>query len=115
MANAAKRKGDRWERALVDWFNDNGFPHVERRYGAGQPHDRGDIIGIPGACIEAKNHKRIALAEFVDEAVEEAEEAGAAWPIAIVKRRYKPTEEAYAVMPLWALADLLLDGNGDGR
>ncbi len=59
---AARRKGSIWERAVVAYLRQHGFPHAERAYGAGRPQDVGDIDGLPGVVIEAKNHRSIDLA-----------------------------------------------------
>ena len=87
--SAAKRKGTAAESAVVAYLRDRGAVHAERRalHGA---NDRGDVTGIPGVCIEVKNHQHIDLAAFVDEAQRESwngpvPEVGAAW----IKRRGK--------------------------
>lgn len=63
-----KARGSAFEREVVAYLKANGFPHCERTYGAGRPDDVGDIDGIVGWTIEAKAHKSIDLAAFVDEA-----------------------------------------------
>lgn len=63
----SKTKGTSWETAIVRFLADQGFPHVERRALTGS-QDRGDIAGIPGVVIEAKNTQRAELAAWVDEA-----------------------------------------------
>lgn len=96
--SAARRKGTSWESAIVDYLNGNGFPHAERRalHGA---LDKGDIAGIPGVVIEAKNHRAIDLASFVDEANAEAVNASAHHGVAWVKRRGRTSAaEGYVVM-----------------
>lgn len=65
--SASKDKGRRWETAIVTFLRDNGVPHAERRI-AGDTKDRGDIAGLPGVVIEAKNAARLELASWVDEA-----------------------------------------------
>lgn len=107
MTNPQKRKGSKWERDLVNWFNQHGHPGVERAYGAGRPDDRGDLTGIPGFTIEAKNHQKITLATFVDETAREAHNAGTPWYATIIKRRSRPPADAYVVMPLHIFADLI--------
>lgn len=81
-----RAKGTRWESALVEYLRANGFPHAERRalHGA---HDRGDIAGIIGLVVEAKSAARVELAAWVDEANEEAENAGGAIGVVWFKRR----------------------------
>ncbi len=107
---AARRKGSTWERAVVAYLRDNGHPFVERSYGAGRPDDCGDVDGLPGWVIEAKNHRQIDLAGWCDEAAREAQNVphGARWAV-VVKRRQKPPGDAYVVLPLSAFARLLAD------
>jgi hypothetical protein len=80
--NAARRKGTTWETAIVDYLQDNGWPYAERRALNGN-NDRGDVAGIPGIVIEAKNAKTINLAGWLDEATVEAAndhaDLGAVW------------------------------------
>ena len=66
-----RAKGTRWESKIVDYLRGNGFPHAERRALNGT-HDLGDITGIPGVVIEAKDQARHSFAEWLDEATAEA-------------------------------------------
>lgn len=81
---ASKAKGRSAENAIVEWLREHGFPHAERRRMAGI-HDRGDIAGVPGLVIEAKNAERIDLAGWTDEAVREARMDE--YPVVWAKRR----------------------------
>jgi hypothetical protein len=67
MTSRSKAKGSAWERAIVENLRTAGWPFAERRL-AGAAKDRGDIAGVVGVVIEAKNKARMALAEWVDEA-----------------------------------------------
>jgi hypothetical protein len=84
--SASKRKGTAWETAITKYLRDNGAPHAERRTLNGTK-DRGDITGIPGVVIEAKNTNRIDLADWISETETERRndnaEIGACW----IKRR----------------------------
>lgn len=111
--SASKRKGSAFERAVVGFLVNHGFPYAERAYGAGRPDDVGDIDGVIGFCLEAKAHKDIDLAGFVDEAVREARNADkhrppglATYGVAVVKRRNKGIEQSYVVMELRDFARL---------
>jgi len=46
MATRQKAKGSSFEREIVYWLRDNGFPYAERGV-AGATADIGDIIGTP--------------------------------------------------------------------
>lgn len=72
----SKQRGTAWETALCRFLVAEGFPHVERRALNGT-QDRGDIAGIPGWVIEAKNCQRTELAGWLDEAAIEQANDGA--------------------------------------
>ena len=114
MANPAKRKGDTFERDVVAYLRDKGFRYVERAYGAGRPEDVGDLDGIPGWCFELKNHQRIDLAGWVDEARREQANARAQFSVVVAKRRGRPAAQAYVVMELEQLARLLAERDALG-
>lgn len=67
MTSRNKAKGSAWERAIVEHLRAAGWPYAERRL-AGAAKDRGDIAGVVGVVIEAKNTARLTLAEWLDEA-----------------------------------------------
>jgi hypothetical protein len=96
--SASKRKGNRWETAIVDYLRAQGWPHAERLI-PGAQHDRGDIAGLIGLVIEAKNQARHSFAEWVDEANLEATNAGAALGVVWAHRRgFASPADAYVVM-----------------
>lgn len=97
--NPSKRKGTSWEVRLVQYLRDSGFPYVERRALEGK-NDRGDISGIPGVVIEAKNAKRVELAQWVDEMVAEKANAKAQVGAVVFPRRSHRTGRAYVVLEL---------------
>lgn len=106
MANPAKRKGSKWESDVRDYLAAHLGLRVER-IPAGAAHDRGDLSGLPGVAVECKNVQRIDLSTIVDEARTEASNVGdGTLPVAIVKRRNRPTGDAYVVMPLDAWATM---------
>ncbi len=104
---SAKAAGRTWESAIVDALIYRGWPHAERRRMAGA-NDRGDIAGVVGVCIEAKNTKAISLAAFLDEAHMEQRNASARIGVAWIKRRGKASAlDGYVVMDGDAFLDLL--------
>lgn len=106
--SASKAKGTRWESAIVGYLR-GLVPHVERRALSGV-HDTGDIAGLPGVVIEAKDHREIRLAEFIDEAVREGDRANANVAVAWVKRRGKASPaDGYVVMTGTQFVSLLID------
>lgn len=88
----AKAAGTAWETAIVTYLRGRGWPHAERRARTGA-HDLGDITGVVGVCIEAKNTNRIELANFLDQANDEGANAGAEVAAAWIKRRGKTSPE----------------------
>lgn len=85
---SAKSAGTAWETAIVNTLVEHGWIHAERRRLSGA-NDKGDIAGIPGLVIEAKNTAKLDLAGFVDEANVEKANAKAAHGVAWIKRRGK--------------------------
>lgn len=84
--SASKQRGTRWETALVGYLRDKGFVHAERRALTGNK-DKGDLTGIPGVVIEAKSQARHSLAEWLDEAAVERDNANADLGVVWFKRR----------------------------
>jgi len=84
--NRSKAKGTGAESAVADYLRSQGWSQVERRALAGA-QDKGDIAGVPDTVIEVKNHATIKLAEFVDEANVERDNAGVEYGVAWIKRR----------------------------
>lgn len=109
MTHPSARKGSIFEREVVGFLQGHGFPHIERAYGAGRPADVGDLDGTPGLCWELKNCSRLELAAWVDEAQTERRHARARFGIVVAKRRRKPVADAYALMPLAQLAQILIE------
>ncbi len=100
MTTPSKRKGSAWELAIAKYLVSNGWKHAERRV-AGSTVDKGDIYGIIGCVIEAKNEKRIDLAGYMKELEVEMKNAKANTGAAIVKKRgTTDVGSAYAVMPV---------------
>lgn len=110
--SAAKAKGTRWESDIVRALREAGFVQAERRAGNGT-HDRGDIAGVPGLVIEAKNCARTELAEWVDEADCEARNDGARYGVVWHHRRGKAApEDGYVTMSGATFLRLLADALG---
>jgi Holliday junction resolvase len=109
MANPSKRKGTAWERAVQDYLNEAGVwtrrmpPSGSKDVGDLQAEDRdGDLF-----IVECKATKAIDLAGAVKEAQVEAENAGATYGVAAIKRRQKGVAEGYVVMTLADFAELV--------
>jgi hypothetical protein len=109
MANPQKRKGSQFERDVAEYMSHHGHPFVERAYGAGRPDDRGDLTGLPGWCLELKNHRSIDLAGWSNEAEAERVNGRCQHAAVIASRRGKPTAQSYVVMDLATFAAILAE------
>jgi hypothetical protein len=99
MANPSKAKGTAWESKIVAALQRAGWPYAERRTLSGA-QDKGDIAGIPGWVIEAKNCRELKFGPWLTECHREAfnvgpQVEGAVW----AKRRGFPeAEDGFVVM-----------------
>lgn len=104
----SKQKGTSWETAVVRFLS-QFTPTVERRALHGG-RDLGDVAGIPGVVIEAKNEKALTLAAYVDEAINEGDNANADVAVAWIHRRGKASPaDGYVVMNGTQFVSLLID------
>jgi hypothetical protein len=100
VSTPSKRKGSAWELAIAKYLVEQGWKFAERRI-AGATLDKGDIYGIIGCVIEAKNEKRINLSGYLKELEVEIRNANAATGVVMVKKKgTTDVGEAYAVMPI---------------
>lgn len=100
-------KGTRAENAVVDYLRGRGFRSVERRAQRGTK-DAGDLTGLPGYVVEIKDHARLELAAWVDEAEAERRNDGAHIAVVWHKRRGKGSAgDWYVTMRGSQFADLL--------
>lgn len=105
--NRSKTKGTAWESAICRYLATQGFPAVERRALAGTA-DRGDIAGVVGWVIEAKNCKTMALAQWLDEAaIEQANDAADFSAVWHHRRGKAAPEDGYVTMSGAAFVRLL--------
>ncbi len=100
MSTPSKRKGSAWELAIAKYLVEQGWQFAERRI-AGSTIDKGDIYGIIGCVIEAKNEKRIDLSGYLKELDTEMKNAKAATGVVMIKKKgTTDVGEAYAAMPI---------------
>jgi len=100
MTNKARKKGTKWETAIVQYLNSNGYPGADRSPLRGT-EDQGDITGLPGVCIEAKNCQTITLSVWLDQLAVEMAHAQADTGVVIAKRRgTADVGKSYALMPV---------------
>lgn len=77
-----RRKGAEAEREFVSWLRRNGFPDA-RRYLSGDGMQPGDVDGVPGVCIEVKNHRELRIPQWLEQVESEARSAV---PVLAVRR-----------------------------
>lgn len=107
--NRSRTKGTLWESAIITYLKSRGVPYAERRALSGNL-DRGDIAGIPGVVIEAKNAKSFDLAGWLAEALTERDNDRAALGVVWAKRRGKiSAAHGYVIMDGCTLVDLLIE------
>lgn len=112
MPNAAKDKGDRFERFVLNAAHMKGFLSA-RRTRAGYERDGGDIHLVrtrsgPEVIIQCKDVVTPNWSEWLDQMTEQEAESGAKWSFLAWKRR-RPggkTPIMLAVMPLDRMLDL---------
>ena len=114
MTNRSKAKGTAWESAIIAYLRLRGWPYAERRALNGAI-DKGDVAGIPGVVIEAKNAKTINLACWLDEATLEADNDHAAVGVVWFKRRgHINADHGYVLMDGDTFTHLLHDAGYGG-
>ena len=88
MTSANKRRGDRWELAVQDHAQANGFPWCEKTR-AGYERDEGDLHLVPGpsVIVQAKNHAAMRLPEWLRQLDEQLANSDAAHGFLAVKVR----------------------------
>jgi hypothetical protein len=110
-----RQRGTAWESEIVRSLQAEGFPYAERRALSGA-RDKGDLTGLPGVVVEAKNESRTDLSGWLNEAHTERDNAGADVGAVWFKRRGKASAgDAYVLMDGATFARLLREaGYGDG-
>jgi len=95
----AKQKGDRYERDLAEYFNEEcGLSsHRTPLPGGGRKEALADLLGTPGIAIEAKRTEKIAINDYMQQAVKNC---GQDLPVVITRRSRQSTENSYVFMRL---------------
>jgi hypothetical protein len=88
-----------------DWMTDCGVPVFRPALHGNK--DKGDLFGVADWTFQCRDTARIDLAGAMDDATEQAGHAKTHFYAAIIKRRRKGPAQAYAVMPLFKLVELL--------
>lgn len=117
MSNPNGKKGAAFESQVVRYLQGTLGRSIERRVKHGI-HDMGDVSGIyidgKPCVLELKNHKKMELPEWLQEAETERGNADAEYGIVVHKRRgcgEKTTGENYVTMTLETLAAIIAKGH----
>jgi hypothetical protein len=102
------RAGAKFEADLAAYAQTHGHPDCERRVMGGSK-DRGDLAGIRGWVIEAKNEAKRDVPGALREAKAEAANAGVTRYAAIHKYRNHPISEAVVSLPFWLFLELTVE------
>lgn len=110
-----KAKGSAFERKVRDFLRDR-LGVEANRLPAGAAKDVGDVHadGLPVA-IECKNHARMELSRWMDEAVRESDNAGTRFGVVVHHRPgrgAKRFEDTYVTMRLGDFAQLVKEWMG---
>ena len=106
-----KAKGSSFEQQIADYLNDALDSDTFHRLSLRGTQDEGDVWGLFAhgrrVVIEAKNHRRMALSELLDEAEAERGNADALAAVVIHKRKGKGAAKFGETYVTCTLADLL--------
>jgi Holliday junction resolvase len=87
MSSPEKQKGDRAERAIVEWLHSLGFTKAHR-IRAGSPEDIGDIeLGVPGVVLEVKDRGKLDLPAWIRKLGLQKANKDATLGVIVVKKR----------------------------
>ena len=86
MSTPEKQKGDRAERAIVEWLHSLGWTKAHR-IRAGSPDDIGDIELHPDLVIEVKDRGKVDLPAWLRNLAVQKANKDAAFGVVIVKKR----------------------------
>ena len=95
----AKQKGDKYERDLAQYFNQEcGLSsHRTPLSGGGRKEALADLLGTPGIAIEAKRVEKVNINDFMQQAVKNC---GQDLPVVITRRSKQTLENSYVFMRL---------------
>lgn len=85
MSSPEKQKGDRAERAVVDWLTSKGIP--AHRIRAGSPDDIGDLEVHPDLVVEVKDRGKLDLPAWIRTLAAQKANKDAAFGVIVVKKR----------------------------
>jgi hypothetical protein len=112
VSNKAKTLA--WRDDVIRYARSRGVP-------AGRPlhsvdsQDAGEIDGIPGWTLLCRRRQLLDIASAVRQARERADGDGSQYAVAVLYARARPVGDAYAVMSLRQLLDLINEAGRNSR
>ena len=90
--NAQKNKGDRAEREACIYLTAATGYTIERRFGAGQNKDKGDLVGLPNTIVQVcdMKNKSEAVLRKPREAEQQRINAKASHAVTLVRYKKRP-------------------------
>ena len=87
--NPQKNKGDKAEREAADVLSLETKYKVERRFGAGQDNDKGDLVGIPNFCVQVADWQNKSAACLIKprEVEQQRKNAGVDYAMTMIRFR----------------------------
>lgn len=104
MGRAERQKGGCGEREVVDLLKERGYDSRRAPY-SGALYWKGDVLGLPGYCLEVKRQERLQIPQWLRQAKEQAEKSEPGTKPLLVFRRSR--EEWHACLPFSDLLDLM--------
>ena len=91
MGTLSKEKGKRFEREVAHLFREYGYDAHRTAQYRGNTGDAGDVEGVPGFHIEAKNQEKMRLYDWMKQSVSDAAAEGKGnLPVVLHKANRKP-------------------------
>jgi Holliday junction resolvase len=112
-SSPSKRKGTRFETAVVRYLQSAGMRAARRN--AASPQDIGDIGGVDGWAIQCKDQKTWRINTWIEETAQQAERGGAENYVLICKRSGASIGEALCVLPMRMLVQLMQSQSSDPK
>lgn len=75
MAVNSKQKGARYERELAAYFHSHGYDTRRTAQYCGNSGEAADIVGIPFVHVEAKHQEVLRIADWMEQAVRDADKS----------------------------------------
>ncbi len=76
MGRMSKEKGKRYEREIASQLREYGYDTRRTAQYCGNTGDASDVVGLPGIHIECKHTEKIAIYDFMAQAINDSAKSG---------------------------------------